>query len=41
MDGPATEKNLEKYRKTFEGERAQEAINLNLESIGGIGKEQE
>ena len=38
LDGQAAERNMEQYRKDFEGKKSKEAYNLNLGSISGIGQ---
>jgi len=38
LDGQAAEGNMEQYRKGFKGKASKKVYNLNLSSIGGIGK---
>lgn len=39
LDGQSAEKNMDKYKKSFEKEPAQKAYNLNLGGISAIGQE--
>lgn len=38
IDGEAAEKNVQKYRKSFEKEPPQQSYTVNLGTVSGIGK---